>query len=59
MICPIIILTFPILYPIILNPLSQTLENVFSGAIENTIQDLSNNNINAEICYEFLFPPSQ
>ena len=32
-------------------------ENVFSGAIENTIQDLSNNNINAEICYEFLFPP--
>ena len=34
-------------------------ENVFSGAIENTIQDLSNNNINAEICYEFLFPPSQ
>ena len=34
-------------------------ENVFSGAIENTIQDLSNNNINAEICYEFLFPTPQ
>ena len=32
-------------------------ENVFSGAIVNTIQDLSNNNINAEICYELLFPP--
>ena len=33
-------------------------ENVFSGAIENTIQDLSNNNINAELCYELIFPTS-
>ena len=32
-------------------------ENAFTGAIENTIQDLSDNNINAELCYELFFPP--